>query len=154
MTRRIPQYTPRHPVRRGFVLAILIGVVVFYVHTHALFLIGANLGVLDLWLSEHLGRDAAGRAIIVLVFLVLFVVHILEAAVWGVYLRFKGLFPALTEGIYFAATSITGLGYGDLVLPPPWRLLGPIITITGVLMFGCSTAFLFLILQRVWGQLL
>jgi hypothetical protein len=32
----------------------------------------------------------------------------------------------------------------------PWRHLGTLIAITGVLMFGCSTAFLFVILQAVW----
>jgi hypothetical protein len=45
---------------------------------------------------------------------------------------------------------ITTLGYGDVVLKYPWRHLGTLIAITGVLMFGCSTAFLFLVLQEVW----
>jgi len=52
----------------------------------------------------------------------------------------------------FSATSVTTLGYGDIVLPKPWRQLGPLIAIHGVLLFGCSTAFLFVILQRVWEQ--
>jgi hypothetical protein len=42
------------------------------------------------------------------------------------------------------------VGYGDLVLPAPWRLLGPLASINGTLMFGCSTAFLFLVLQNIW----
>jgi hypothetical protein len=44
------------------------------------------------------------------------------------------------------------LGYGDVVLQPPWRILGPSVAISGTLMFGCSTAFLFLILQKVSVQ--
>ena len=154
MPQRIAHHSPRHPVHRGFAVGILIAVVVFYAHTHALFLVGQSVASTDLWLTDHLGREAAGRVVIVLAFVALFMVHLLEATVWGAYLRYKGLSSTLIEGIYFAATSITGLGYGDVVLPPPWRLLGPIITITGLLMFGCSTAFLFLILQRVWAQLL
>jgi hypothetical protein len=55
-------------------------------------------------------------------------------------------------GIYFSATSATTLGYGDVVLSRPWRQLGPLIAIHGVLLFGCSTAFLFVILQHVWEQ--
>ncbi|WP_332408375.1 ion channel, partial [Vibrio metschnikovii] len=56
------------------------------------------------------------------------------------------------EGIlqYFVGTSISTLGYGDVVLTKPWRQIGPIIAIAGVLKFGCSTAFLFFVIQTVW----
>ena len=54
-----------------------------------------------------------------------------------------------TAGIS-AGVSHTTLGYGDIVLPKPWRSLGPISAINGLLTFGCSTAFLFLILQLIW----
>ena len=73
-----------------------------------------------------------------------------EAAAWGLFLRWTRLIPSLTEGIYFTAATITTLGYGDILLKYPWRHLGTLIAITGVLMFGCSTAFLFVLLQDVW----
>lgn len=149
-----PRQSPHHLVRRAFTFAFVIAIGLFYAHIHALFLIATSLSAADLWLTQHLSHEAAGRTIILLVFVLLFVVHILEAAVWGAYLRHKRLSATLIEGIYFSATSITGLGYGDVVLPSPWRLLGPVITITGLLMFGCSAAFLFLVLQKVWAQLL
>jgi hypothetical protein len=38
------------------------------------------------------------------------------------------------------------------VLPSPWRQLGPLVAISGVLMFGCSSAFLFVVMQGVWEQ--
>ena len=68
------------------------------------------------------------------------------------FLRWTRLLPSITDGIYFTAASITTLGYGDIPLKSPWRHLGTLIAITGVLMFGCSTAFLFVILQAVWKQ--
>ena len=54
----------------------------------------------------------------------------------------------LGDAIYF--TFITGLtiGYGDLVLPKEWRLLGPIEGFTGILMFGLSTAFFFIVVSK------
>ena len=52
--------------------------------------------------------------------------------------------------LVFRGTSHTTLGYGDLVLKKPWRSLGPISAINGLLTFGCSTAFLFLVLQNIW----
>ena len=64
------------------------------------------------------------------------------------------LLPSITEGIYFTAASITALGYGDIRLEYPWRHLGALIAITGVLMFGCSTAFVFVLLQEVWQHFL
>jgi hypothetical protein len=68
------------------------------------------------------------------------------------FLRWTRLLPSITEGIYFTAASITTLGYCDILLKYPWRHLGTLIAITGVLMFGCSTAFLFVNLQAVWKQ--
>jgi hypothetical protein len=65
-------------------------------------------------------------------------------------LRCAQLLPSITEGVYFAGASITTLGYGDILLTNPWRHLGTLVAITGALMFGCSTAFLFVILQAVW----
>jgi voltage-gated potassium channel Kch len=50
---------------------------------------------------------------------------------------------------YFAFTSYTTVGYGDVVLERPWRILGTIAAADGYLMFGLSTAVLFAILQQV-----
>ena len=38
--------------------------------------------------------------------------------------------------------------YGDLVLPKEWRMLGPIEGFTGILMFGLSTAFFFIVVSK------
>ena len=65
-------------------------------------------------------------------------------------MRWTRLLPSIAEGIYFTAASISTLSYGDILLKSPWRHLGTLIAITGVLMFGYSTAFLFVILQAVW----
>jgi hypothetical protein len=67
----------------------------------------------------------------------------------GSFFRWTQVLSSITEGVYFSAASITTLGYGDILLKYPWRHLGTLIAITGVLMFGCSTAFLFVILQTV-----
>ena len=109
------------------------------------YLIAANS-----WLTGNYGPATAGKAIVLVSFFVLFMTHVIEAGIWGLFLWRKGLIPTFTEGVYFSATSITALGYGDVVLPPPWRMLGPLVAINGILMFGCSTAFLFLLLQKVW----
>jgi hypothetical protein len=67
-------------------------------------------------------------------------------------MRRLGLVASFGDGIYLSAATISTLGYGDIVLQPPWRQLGPLVAIAGVLKFGCSTAFLFLVMQTVWQQ--
>ena len=42
--------------------------------------------------------------------------------------------------------NYTSLGYGDLVMSPSWRLLGPLETANGMLLFGVSTAMIFAVM--------
>ena len=136
--------------RRVFGFAVLLACALFLAHTTLLFDFATFIMRHHQWLIEHLGPSGAGKAMIMGCFVMLFAIHVGEAATWGLYLWRQGLCSTLTEGAYFAGVTITALGYGDLVLPPPWRLLSPLIAITGLLKFGCSTAFLFVIIQAVW----
>jgi hypothetical protein len=97
-----------------------------------------------------MGPRHAGKLLLLGCFFALMSAHVTQAAVWGLFMRRTGLLPSITEGVYFTAASITTLGYGDVLLKYPWRHLGTLIAITGVLMFGCSTVFLFVVLQAVW----
>jgi len=145
---------PLSPSRRriggvyGF--ALLLAVVLFYFHVMVIFDVIGEMLRYKAWLLEHLGPKHTGKLLLLGSFFALMVAHVAEAAVWGLFFRWTRLLPSVTEGVYFTAASITTLGYGDILLKYPWRHLGTLIAITGVLMFGCSTAFLFVILQNVW----
>ncbi|NEX20954.1 two pore domain potassium channel family protein [Thiorhodococcus mannitoliphagus] len=144
---------PFPPSKPGsvYLLALLLALLLFSFHVVVILDVVGELFGHEAWLLAHLSR-LAGEAALLGCFFVLFAAHFIEAAAWGLFLRWTRLFPSTLEGIYFAATSATTLGYGDVVLPRPWRQLGPLIAIHGVLLFGCSTAFLFVILQHVWAQ--
>jgi hypothetical protein len=58
-------------------------------------------------------------------------------------------FPSSELAFYFSAISYSTVGYGDLILPSNWRLLGPLEAITGVLMSGISVSFLFALVTRL-----
>jgi len=45
--------------------------------------------------------------------------------------------------------NYTTLGYGDIVMSPATRMLGPIEAIDGLLMFGVSTAMIFEVILRL-----
>ena len=47
--------------------------------------------------------------------------------------------PDLPSAFYFSAVTYTTTGYGDLVLPKEWRLVGGVEALTGILMCGLST---------------
>ena len=150
MATRSSQGVTKHQLRHVLSMALALAAGVFFFHTSVLFEVARHLIAANAWLAGKYGSATAGKVIVLVSFFALFITHFVEAAAWGVFLWRKGLIPSFTEGVYFSASSITALGYGDVVLPPPWRMLGPLVAISGILMFGCSTAFLFLVLQKVW----
>lgn len=133
------------------VFALLLALVLFYFHVVVIFDVAGEMLAHQAWLLKHLGQHT-GKVIILGCFFALFVAHLVQSVTWGLFLRGTRLLPSLTEGVYFSATSITTLGFGDVLLKYPWRHLGTLIAISGVLTFGCSTAFLFVVLQGTWAR--
>jgi hypothetical protein len=74
--------------------------------------------------------------------------HLLEILLWAGFYRWN-CFPAWESAFYFSATSYSTVGYGDLVLPRMWRILGPLESVTGVLMCALSASLLFAIVARL-----
>jgi Ion channel len=75
--------------------------------------------------------------------------HLVEIALWAVLFMICGEFPAFGLAFYHSAVNYTTLGYGDVIMSPSWRLLGPLEAANGMLMFGVSTAMIFAIIQRL-----
>ena len=75
--------------------------------------------------------------------------HLVDIALWAVLFRICGEFPGLGTAYYHSAVNYTTLGYGDLVMTPSWRMLGPLEAADGMLMFGVSTALIFALTQRL-----
>src|SRR5262249_19296316 len=53
-------------------------------------------------------------------------IHLVEIAVWAIFYFLHECLPDLESSFYFAGVTYTTVGYGDLVLPQGWRLLGPV----------------------------
>ena len=53
-----------------------------------------------------------------------------------------GIFDDIELSLYFSAVSFTTLGFGDVVLPPEWRLLSGFVAANGLILFSLVTAFL------------
>src|SRR5262249_34876878 len=81
----------------------------------------------------------------------LLLLHLLEAGAWAAFFFVAELLPDMATAFYFSLTSYTTVGYGDVVLPPTWRVLGPFEAAVGILMFGWSTAIMVTAITRVYG---
>jgi hypothetical protein len=76
--------------------------------------------------------------------------HLIEITAWAGFYVWKAAMPDLQSALYFSAVTYTTTGYGDVVLPQEWRLVGAIEALTGILMCGWSTGFFFLVVNRMF----
>lgn len=133
-------------VRQGWAAFILI--------TLTLVLQSAGMAALIQWIKvqfpkgiHHLGLFRS--AVLVVRFTSLLVcLHMLEILLWAWFYRWK-CFPTWEAAFYFSAANYSTVGAGDLFLKGMWRTMGPVESVTGVLMCGLSASFLFAIVTRL-----
>jgi len=87
--------------------------------------------------------------IVVLVISLSFVAHVIEVAVWALLFIICGEFQEFGAAYYHSAVNYSTLGYGDVIMSPSWKLLGPLEAADGSLMFGVSTAMIFTVILRL-----
>jgi hypothetical protein len=114
----------------------------------------AGMAALINWAISHFARESyrlgpVRSAVIVVRFTsVMIGLHLLQILLWAGFYRWN-CFPSWESAFYFSTTSYSTVGYGDLVLPRIWRNLGPVESVTGVLMCGLSASFLFAVVTRL-----
>ena len=142
--------TQNHQFAILFPLAVGVGAVVCTIFVHAL----AIAATVNLFRYERKrGRAGAGALIdlanLTLVISYAFVAHLIEIALWATLLVLCGEFQEFGIAFYCSAVNYSTLGYGDVLLTPSWRLLGPLEATNGALMFGVSAAMVFAVIQRL-----
>jgi Ion channel len=76
--------------------------------------------------------------------------HLAEVSVWALFYIWKEAVPDVQAAFYFSAVTYTTTGYGDVVLPQSWRLVGGVEALTGIIMCGWSTGFFFAVVSRMY----
>jgi len=118
-----------------------------------MFVFGLNIqAVILTWLIERLPGltqwAARGRrlrrsvGVVDLVLLHVLFVAMVQIATWALLFTWIGEFREYHTAFYHSAVNYTTLGYGDVVMSPPWRLLGPLEALNGVLALSLSGAVL------------
>ena len=75
--------------------------------------------------------------------------HLIQTTLWALFYYLNDLFSDLESSLYFSMVSFATIGYGDVLLPRRWRLLGVIEGFSGVILVGISTAFIFAVVNAV-----
>ena len=75
-------------------------------------------------------------------------VHLTEIYIWSAALVLMDLVKDWSLAGFFAANTYTTVGYGVMVLPKEWRMLAPIIAMSGLFTFGWTGSVLVEIVRR------
>jgi len=110
---------------------------------------GAGIHAILVLHTRRLRRLRTGRPhLVTAVFLfgwavfLMLALHIAGFAVWAYALLFLGLVPHAYDAINFAANAYTTLGFGNVDLISHWRIIAPIIGISGLFTFAWTTSVL------------
>ena len=96
--------------------------------------------------GTHVWRNGVAT---VLFIMILLTGHLAQMAVWATVFLAVGEFDAFEVAFYHSAVNYATLGYGDIVMSPGWRLLGPQEAASGTLAFGWSTAAIVTVVLRL-----
>lgn len=83
--------------------------------------------------------------------LVATVLHALEASIWALCYLFLGALPDFKSAMLYSLGAMTTFGNAGVLLEYRWRLMGAIEALSGWLLFGLTTAFLFGLIQKIWS---
>jgi hypothetical protein len=78
--------------------------------------------------------------------------HLAETLLWALPLYVHGMIPGMRDSYFFVLQSYTTLGAGNVTLPEAWRLIGPIIAMSGLFTFGWTAGVLVSIMSE-YGKL-
>lgn len=92
-------------------------------------------------------------AVITGVMLILIIGSLAQVALWALLFLALEAFQQFGAAFYHSAVNFATLGYGDVVMSAPHKLLGPLEAINGALMIGMSTAALMSAFQDVLQQM-
>lgn len=82
----------------------------------------------------------------------LLLLHLLQIMVWAAFYQWSGCFRDFATSFYYSATSYSTVGFGDVIPPGNWRIMGAMEAVTGVLMFGWSTGALFSVVNHLQAR--
>jgi len=116
-----------------------------------------SLGMLVIirWLSRvrrvlESGSTYLRVALLLRLFVGIVLLHLVQVGLWAVVFWRAHELPNVETALYFSLATYTTIGFGDVVVGPGWRVLAGIEGLTGILLVGWSTAFVFAVVNRMY----
>lgn len=100
--------------------------------------------------TEHWREQPRIVLILGLAVLLIVLVHTAEVWAWALIYFLVGEFEVFETALYFSAVTSTTLGFGDITLSEDWRLMSSFEGMSGLILFGASTAFLIALTRRIF----
>ncbi len=79
-------------------------------------------------------------------------IHTFQVWLWAIVWVLGDVLPDWNSALYFSLVTFTTLGYGDIVLGEPLRIFAAFASVTGLLAFGLSTAFMVALMTQVFKE--
>ncbi len=89
-------------------------------------------------------------ALLLRLFVGIVLLHLVQVGLWAVVFWRAQELPNVDTALYFSLATYTTIGFGDVVVGPGWRVLAGIEGLTGILLVGWSTAFVFAVVNRMY----
>jgi hypothetical protein len=75
-------------------------------------------------------------------------IHLFETVLWTVPILQFDILGNFSDAYYYVLETYTTLGEGNLTLPTQWRLVGPVIAISGLFTFGWTASVLVYVMNE------
>ena len=101
---------------------------------------------------RRFGQGPAGLPEVIIILAAafgLFALHTLEIWAYALLYLLLAALPNFDDALYFSTTTYTTVGYGDILLAKPWRLVGAIESANGIILLGWSTAFFVSVINHI-----
>ncbi|WP_209503849.1 MULTISPECIES: ion channel [unclassified Ruegeria] len=118
-----------------------------------LFLTWCTMSIIKMdkrWVTRGVFVATAGPIAVALGFII--ATHTIQVWIWAIVWVLLNVLPDWNSAIYFSLVTFTTLGYGDIVLGEGLRIFGSFASVTGLLAFGLSTAYLVALMTRVFQE--
>lgn len=126
---------PEYQILLGSLFLCLCGVWHIYALSELIVRLEARYGISNLQRRRNFLTTVS-------IFLAIVGAHTVQIYVWAMAFWLTGALQTFPESIYFSLVTYAALGYGDVVLGEQFRIFGAMESVTGLLMFGITTAFL------------
>ncbi|MTH98475.1 MULTISPECIES: potassium channel family protein [Alphaproteobacteria] len=106
--------------------------------------------IVEKWESQGKILATAGPITIALAFII--ATHTIQVWIWAIIWVLGDVLPDWNSALYFSLVTFTTLGYGDIVLGEGLRIFGAFASVTGLLAFGLSTAYMVALMNQVFQE--